>query len=126
MDNKRFAFGTNKIINRYDADTLKFEQIPISRENFKILIDEDFSCEFDFYFQDNILIVPTTRLEPNQSWNKSLIVNDQVIEFNGRYIYFFNFQNVKENILYITPLTLPQTQLIKNTLYLSNKGWIFS
>lgn len=122
MNNIKFAFGINKLINRFDADTMKFEQIPISRENFKILTDEYFSSEFDFYFQDNILIVPATKLEPNQSWNKSLIVNDQVIEFNNRYIYFFNFKKVKENIIFITPLTLPQTQLIKNTLYLANKG----
>lgn len=122
MNNTTFTFGINEITNRFDAHTMEFEQIPISNDNFKLLIDKYFSSEFDFYFQDNILIVPTTRLEPNQSWNKSLIVNDQVIEFNGRYIYFFNFQNVKENILFITPLTLPQTQLIKNTLYLANKG----
>ncbi|MGW8024857.1 hypothetical protein ACWEYK_10640 [Staphylococcus xylosus] len=122
MDNITFAFGINKITNRYDAHTLEFEQISISRENFKTLTDEYFSSEFDFYFQNNILIVLTSKLEPNQSWNKFLIVNDQVIEFNSRYIYFFNFKNVKENILFITPLTLPQTQLIKNTLNLINKG----
>lgn len=122
MDNITFAFGINKITNRYDAHTLKFEQISISRENFKTLTDEYFSSEFDFYFQNNILIVLTSKLEPNQSWNKFLIVNDKVIEFNSRYIYFFNFKNVKENILFITPLTLPQTQLIKNTLNLINKG----
>lgn len=122
MDNITFAFGINNITNRFDAHTLEFEQIPISRENFKTLTDEYFSSEFDFYFQDNILIVPTSKLEPNQSWHKSLLVNKQVIGFNGRYIYFFNYKEVKENLLFITPLTLPQTQLIKNTLNLINKG----
>lgn len=121
MNNITFAFGINKITNRFDAHTLEFEQIPISRENFKTLTDEYFSCEFDFYFQDNILIVPTSKLEPNQSWHKSLLVNKQVIEFNGRYIYFFNYKEVKENLMFITPLTLPQTELIKNRLYLIDK-----
>ncbi|WP_239724964.1 MULTISPECIES: hypothetical protein [unclassified Mammaliicoccus] len=122
MNNKTFAFGINKIINIFDAHTLEFEQIPISQENFKILTDKYFSNEFDFYFQDNILIVPTSKLEPNQSWHKSLLVNDQVIEFNGgRYICFFNYKEVKENVLFITPLTLPQNELIKNTLYLIDK-----
>ncbi|QTN11384.1 hypothetical protein [Mammaliicoccus vitulinus] len=121
MDNITFAFGINKITNRFDAYTLEFEQIPISRENFKTLTDEYFSSEFDFYFQDNILIVPTSKFEPNQSWHKSLLVNKQVIEFNGRYIYFFNYKEVKENLLFIEPLTLPQTELIKNRLYLIDK-----
>lgn len=121
MDNITFAFGINKITNRFDAYTLEFEQIPISRENFKTLTDEYFSSEFDFYFQDNILIVPTSKFEPNQSWHKSLLVNKQVIEFNGRYIYFFNYKEVKENLLFIAPLTLPQTELIKNRLYLIDK-----
>ncbi|MGO3048435.1 MAG: hypothetical protein ACTIDZ_00180 [Staphylococcus sp.] len=120
MNNTTFAFGINKIINRFDAHTQEFEQIPISRENFKTLTDE-FPSEFNFYFQDNILIVPTSKLEPNQSWHKSLLVNKQIIEFNGRYIYFFNYKEVKENILFITPLTLPQTELIKNRLYLIDK-----
>lgn len=122
MDNITFAFGINKITNRFDAHTLEFKQLPISRENFKTLTDEYFSSKFDFYFQDNILIVPTSKLKPNQSWHKSLLVNKQVIEFNGRYIYFFNYKEVKPNLLIVTALTLPQIQLIKNTLYLVNKG----
>lgn len=121
MNNTTFAFGINKIINRFDAHTQEFEQIPISRENFKTLTDDNFSSEFNFYYQDNILIVPTSKLEPNQSWHKSLLVNKQIIEFNGRYIYFFNYKEVKENVLFITPLTLPQTELIKNRLYLIDK-----
>ena len=33
-----------------------------------------------------------------------------------------NYKNeVKENVLFITPLTLPQNELIKNTLYLIDK-----
>jgi hypothetical protein len=120
MNNTTFAFGINKITNRFDAHTLEFEQIPISRENFKTLTTDEYFSR-DFYFQDNILIVPTSKLEPNQSWHKSLLVNKQVIEFNGRYIYFFNYKEVKENLLFITPLTLPQTELIKNTLYLIDK-----
>ncbi|RIM66933.1 hypothetical protein BU600_12105, partial [Staphylococcus arlettae] len=61
MNNTTFAFGINKIINRFDAHTQEFEQIPISRENFKLLTDDNFSSEFNFYFQDNILIVPTSK-----------------------------------------------------------------
>ncbi|STQ48399.1 Uncharacterised protein [Enterococcus durans] len=121
MNNTTFAFGINENINRFDANTMKFEQIPISRENFKILTDEYLSSDFDFYFQDNILIVPATRLEPNQSWNKSLILNDQVIDFKGKYIFFFNFRELENNILYITPLTLPQIELVRNNYYLTNK-----
>ncbi|EFI85250.1 MULTISPECIES: hypothetical protein [Bacilli] len=121
MNNTTFAFGINENINRFDAHTMKFEQIPISRENFKILTDEYLSSDFDFYFQDNILIVPATRLEPNQSWNKSLILNDQVIDFKGKYIFFFNFRELENNILYITPLTLPQIELVRNNYYLTNK-----
>lgn len=121
MINKTFAFGINNIINRFNADTMKFEQISISLENFKILTNEYFSSEFDYYFQDNILIVPATKLEPNQSWNKFLIVNDQVIDFNGKYIFFFNFRDLENDILYITPLTLPQIDLVKNNFYLTNK-----
>ncbi|MBE8849406.1 hypothetical protein G9440_15055 [Enterococcus durans] len=121
MNNTTFAFGINENINRFDVHTMKFEQIPISRENFKILTDEYLSSDFDFYFQDNILIVPATRLEPNQSWNKSLILNDQVIDFKGKYIFFFNFRELENNILYITPLTLPQIELVRNNYYLTNK-----
>lgn len=121
MNNITFAFGLNTIIYRLNAHTMEFQQIPISRENFETLTEEYFSSEFDFYFQDNVLIVPVTKLEPNQSWNKSLIVNNQVIEFNGKYIFFFNFRDLENDIFFITPLTLPQIQLIKNTLYLTNR-----
>lgn len=121
MKNKTFAFGINKIINRFNAHTMEFEQIPISRENFQTLTDEYFSNEFDFYFQDNVLIVPATKLEPNQSWNKSLIVNNQVIEFNGKYIFFFNFRELENDILYITSLTLLQFELVRNNFNLTNK-----
>mgnify|MGYP006961971834 CR=1 FL=1 len=121
MDNITFAFGINKLINKFDADTMKFEHIPISRENIIILTDEYFSSEFDFYYQDNILIVPATKLEPNQSWNKSLIVNNQCIVFNGRYIFFFNFKELENDILFVTPLTLPQIELIRNNSYLTKQ-----
>ena len=48
MDNITFAFGINKIINRFDAHTLEFEQIPISRENFKTLKYEPFAAKARF------------------------------------------------------------------------------
>ncbi|QYA33091.1 hypothetical protein KYI07_01165 [Macrococcus psychrotolerans] len=121
MNIKIFAFGINKIINCINADKMKFEQMSISQESFKILIDEYFLSKFDYYFQDNILIVPATKLEPNRSWNKSLIINEQVIEFKGMYIFFFNFRELENNILYITPLTLPQIELVRNNFYLTKQ-----
>lgn len=36
MDNITFAFGINKITNRFDAHTLEFEQIPMSRKTSKL------------------------------------------------------------------------------------------
>ncbi len=73
---------------------------------------------FDYYFFNNILIIPDPIPSPRLNWNKKISIKDKLeIDCNGQYISFFHFEK-NDNILFAKSLTLPEYIFLKDNIHI--------
>lgn len=73
---------------------------------------------FDWYYQNDIIIIPDPVPRARANWNKTVYVFDQEIECVGEFISFFHFEKIKE-MNYVTSLSLPEFDYIKKGINIS-------
>lgn len=74
---------------------------------------------FDYYFINDILVIPDPVPSARVTWHRKIGINDLEIECRGSFLVFFNFNEVKEGIIFADSLTLPQFVFLK-----SNIRWV--
>lgn len=71
---------------------------------------------FDYYFFNNILIIPDPIPSPRLNWNKTISIKDKLeIDCKGKYISFFHFEK-NDNIIFAKSLTLPEYIFLKDNI----------
>lgn len=111
--NDTLAFGRNLSIGFLDVATMKLTRLENINESHYLF--ERLQMPFDFYYQDKIMIIPDPIATAKPNWNKMIQVCNQEIECQGNFICFFHFEE-KESMNYVTSLTLPEYNHIKNGL----------
>ena len=71
---------------------------------------------FDYYFINDILIIPDPLPVARERWNRKLGINNLIIEFRGSFIVFFSFNEVKKDFLLAGSLSLPQFEFLKSSI----------
>lgn len=69
--------------------------------------------DFDYYFIDDILIIPDPARVVR---NKRIFISDLEIECEGNFLVFFNYHNLGEGLIYANSLKLPQFQFLKSCI----------
>lgn len=73
---------------------------------------------FDYYFFNNILIIPDPIPSPRLNWNKTISIKDALeIDCEGQYISFFHFEK-NDNVLFAKSLTLPEYIFLKDNIHI--------
>lgn len=70
--------------------------------------------DFNFYFINDILVIPDPIPVARGNWNKKIGINDLEIECKGSWLAFFSFEESDGEILLADSLTLPQYEFLKN------------
>lgn len=99
MNDTMLAFGNNLSIGYLDIKTMELKRLNNISENHPIFTRNP--PPYDYYFVRNILIIP----DPVKI--RTINLFNQEIE-TGEFIACFNYEEIKENCLFVTSLTLPQ------------------
>ncbi|MGR3779137.1 hypothetical protein ACT1UG_26465 [Bacillus paramycoides] len=70
---------------------------------------------FDYYYINQILVIPDPIPVARVNWNKNIIINDLTVGCVGSFLAFFHF-NLNQDIIYADSLTLPEYVFLQNTL----------
>ncbi len=71
---------------------------------------------FDYYFINDILVIPDPMPVAREKWNRKIGINGLEIECRGSFLVFFNFNEVKEGVIFADSLTLPQFEFLKSSI----------
>lgn len=115
MNDNNIFFGANLsigVLNVNDMELRRVESVNKNHEIFKRI-----SVPFDWYFHDNIMIIPDSVPKPKKNWNENVNICGQEIECVGEFIYFFHFEII-ENINFVSSLKLPEYIHIKKGMSL--------
>ncbi|QTB26594.1 hypothetical protein [Lysinibacillus sphaericus] len=72
--------------------------------------------EFEFYFINDILVIPDPIPVARENWNRKIGINDLEIECMGSWLVFLSFKELKEEFFFAESLTLPQYEFLKNRI----------
>ena len=70
---------------------------------------------FDYYYINQILIIPDPIPSPRLNWYKKIYIDDLEVKCNGKYIIFFHYED-KENFVYVDSLSFPEYIFLKNNI----------
>lgn len=107
-----FAFKPSVAI--LTIDDMELTWLPKIEEEHAIFKQLKMTNEFDFYFINDILVIPDPIPVARENWNRKIGINDLEIECGGSWLVFFSFKEIKEEILLADSLTLPQYEFLKN------------
>lgn len=71
---------------------------------------------FDYYFTNDILVIPDPVPVAREQWNRKIGINRLKIECRGSFLIFFHFNEVSEGIILADSLTLPQFEFLKSSI----------
>lgn len=111
------GFDFKNSIGYLDVEKMTFSRMDnVDREHF---IFKNIQAPFDWYFHNEIMIIPDPILSPRKNWNKTIFIDNQEINCKGKFVVFFHFEKVREGIHFATSLTLPEFRYIENELVLN-------
>lgn len=79
-------------------------------------IFKNITAPFDWYYHENIMVIPDPVFAPRKNWHEELFICEQSIECPGTFVAFFHFENYKDKLYYATSLTMPEFEHIKDGL----------
>ncbi|WP_332238489.1 hypothetical protein [Sporolactobacillus sp. KGMB 08714] len=71
---------------------------------------------FDYYFLDDILVIPDPVPVAKEKWNRKIGISNLEIECEGNFLVFFNCRKVEEGFIYADSLSLPQFQFLRSCI----------
>lgn len=113
MNNNMLSFTRNLSMGYLNVEKMRFERIDNVNTNHPVF--KHIKPPFDWYFQDEILIIPDPVSSPRKNWNKIITLDNQKIECKGNFFCFFHFKQ-KDSINLVESLTLPEYTHIKKSL----------
>lgn len=109
------AFSHKPSIALLKIDTMELNWITDTKENDMVFNQLSKVDNFDYYYINEILIIPDPIPSPRLNWSKKIIVNTLEIECKGKFLYFFNYNNIN-NVILANSLTFPQFIFLKNNI----------
>lgn len=117
MNNEKIIFDTLLSIGCLDISTMNFFRLNNVEKSHEIF--ERIVAPFDFYYHDDILIIPDPIPKEKVNWNKMVSLYGQEIECIGRYVYFFHFDDISDYVNRVRSLTLPEYNYVEQGLKIS-------
>lgn len=71
---------------------------------------------FDFYFINDILVIPDPISVAREKWNRKIVINSLEIECFGSWVVFFNFKELNTEMFFADTLSLPQYEFLKKRI----------
>lgn len=109
------AFAYQPSIALLTIDNMSFNWITNTEENNKIFRQLSNVNSFDYYYINQILVIPDPIPSPRLNWSKKVLINNLEIECNGQFLAFFHYSN-NENIIFANSLTFPEYIFLKNNI----------
>lgn len=116
MNNKDILFKSHLSIGILNVITMDFKRVENVNKHHEIF--KRIKPPFDWYYHDKIMIIPDAIPVPKEEWNKIVNICGQEINCVGKFIYFFHFEIVENNLNFVSSLKLPEYIHIKNGLAL--------
>ncbi|MGX7196333.1 hypothetical protein [Enterococcus olivae] len=111
------VFSPKNSIGYFDIENQELIRIDgIEKNHF---IYEHIKPPFDWYFHDDIMIIPDPIPSPRKKWNKTITVANQVIKCTGQYIVFYHFKERNDLFNFASSLTLPEFEYLKSNLIIN-------
>ncbi|GEQ62008.1 hypothetical protein VL4N_13860 [Vagococcus lutrae] len=111
MNNNDIVFNSNLsvgVLNIISMELTRIDGVNEKHEIFRRIV-----APFDWYFHEEIMLIPDSKPMPKQNWEKVLYLCEQEIRCIGQFVYFFHFEILDNNINFVTSLTLPEYDHIK-------------
>jgi len=87
-------------------------------QNNKIFKRLNINDGFDYYFFNNILIIPDPIPSPRTNWSKKILINNLEVDCKGKFLAFFHYNKYNENIIFADSLRFPEYIFLKNNIQL--------
>lgn len=111
------AFSRELSIGVLNCDTLELTRLNHVNQNHWIF--KQFQVPFDWYWQEDILIIASQEVVPRPNWHKKIGLKNQEIECHGKYLFFFQYDKINEQMLHVTSLNLQRFEQIKSQIQYS-------
>ena len=110
------GFAYQPSIALFKIDTMEFDWLHDKKENNKIFDHlSKVNNNFDYYYINNILIIPDPIPCPRSNWTKKIFIDNLEIECNGNFIYFLHYE-INKNVILADSLTFPEYLFLKNNI----------
>ncbi|WP_238907166.1 hypothetical protein [Clostridium sp. YIM B02506] len=109
------AFAYQPSISLLTIDTMEFDWITDTKETTKIFEQLSKVNDFEYYYINQILIIPDPIPSPRLNWSKKVIINNLEIDCNGRFLAFFHYNN-NGNTIFANSLTFPEYIFLKDNI----------
>ncbi|MCZ0704200.1 hypothetical protein J2T56_002498 [Natronobacillus azotifigens] len=106
------VFSHKPSVGLLNIDTM--ELLWLQRVQEKHAIFSRIESGFDYYYLNDILIIPDPR-KTIPCLEKAFYLGDLKVDCEGEYILFFNFKLI-ENIIFAESLSLPSYKFIKDNI----------
>lgn len=111
MNNFPIIFTNNSSIGLLDVRTMEFTRI--NKVNKGHPIYTKIKAPFNWYYQNNIMIIPDPIPNARPTWSKALFIDTQEIICHGSFVVFFHFEVYKDQLNVAKSLTLPEYGFLK-------------
>ncbi|WEG73096.1 hypothetical protein [Vagococcus intermedius] len=115
MKETTLAFSNELSIGVLNCDTLELTRINHVKQDHWIF--KTFQVPFDWYWQEDILIIASQRVVPRPNWHRKIYLEEQEIECYGKYLFFFQYHTINNQALLVTSLNLQRFEKIKSQLW---------
>lgn len=112
------AFAYQPSIALLKINTMEFDWITDIKENDKIFKQLSKVNDFDYYYINDILIIPDPIPSPRLNWSKKFLINNLKIDCKGKFLAFFHYNRYNENIIFADSLRFPEYIFLKNNIKL--------
>lgn len=92
----------------------------INKVNKRHPIFDNIKAPFDWYFKNNILIIPDPVPIASANWDNQVTFLGQNIECPGEFVAFFHYEQKRADGLIASALTLPEYDYVKSALAVNN------
>lgn len=100
----------------FKIDTMELDWIHYKKENNNIFNQlSKVNNDFDYYYINNILVIPDPIPCPRSNWSKKIFIDNLEIECEGNFISFFHYE-IHKNVIIADSLALPEYLFLKNNI----------
>lgn len=119
------AFGYKPSIGLLKIDTMEFKWLLEIEKNHEIFERISKVADFDYYYMNEILIIPDPLFSFRLNWYRKIFIDDLEIECKGNFLAFFHYKfNNNKDIVFADSLLLTEYIYLKNNIKLDENCFI--